>query len=147
MSDENKIELDFEAFIEAFKERVKEGMSYRDAILFTSMTFGGSAANLVKQADVKFQEATFPKTELSKQPNVDECALASMDRLWHGEHFEGSTEQMQSSQEETILDTLYFILKYAESENALESVLAANDAVCGDKRARKAFLEMAFNVA
>ena len=147
MSDENKIELDFEAFIEAFKERVKEGMSYRDAILFTSMTFGGSAANLVKQADVKFQEATFPKTELSKQPNVDECALASMDRLWHGEHFEGSTEQMQSSKEETILDTLYFILKYAESENALESVLAANDAVCGDKRARKAFLEMAFDVA
>ena len=147
MSDENTIELDFEAFIEAFKERVKEGMSYRDAILFTSMTFGGSAANLVKQADVKFQEATFEKTELSKQPNVDECALASMDKLWHGEHFEGSTEQMQSSKEETILDTLYFILKYAESENALESVLAANDTVCGDKKARKAFLEMAFDVA
>ena len=147
MSDENIIELDFEAFIEAFKERVKEGMSYRDAILFTSMTFGGSAANLVKQADVKFQEATFEKTELSKQPNVDECALASMDKLWHGENFEGSTQQMQSSKEETILDTLYFILKYAESENALESVLAANDAVCGDKRARRAYLEMAFDVA
>jgi len=147
MSDENRLELDFEAFIESFKERVKEGMSYRDAILFTSMTFGESAANLVKQADRKFQEAIFHKTELSKQPNVDECALASMDKLWHGEHFEGSTEQMQSSKEETILDTLYFILKYAESENALESVLAANDAVCGDKRARKAFLEMAFDVA
>ena len=146
MSDEHTIELDFEAFIEAFKERVKEGMSYRDAILFTSMTFGGSAANLVKQADVKFQEATFSQTELSKQPNVDECALASMDKLWDGEHFEGSTEQMQSSKEETILDTLYFILKYAQSPNALESVLAANDAVCGDKRARKAFLEMAFDV-
>jgi len=147
MSDENTLELDFEAFIQAFKEKVKEGMSYRDAILSTSMTFGGSAANLVKQADRKFQEATFPKTELSKQPNVDECALASMDKLWHGEHFEGSTEQMQSSKEETILDTLYFILKYAESQNALESVLAANDAVCGDKRARKAFFEMAFDVA
>ena len=121
-------------------------MSYRDAILLTSMTFGGSAANVVKQADVKFQEATFPKTELSKQPNVDECALASMDKLWDGEHFEGSTEQMQSSKEETILDTLYFILKYSQSQNALESVLAANDAVCGDKRTRKAFLEMAFDV-
>ena len=146
MSDENKLELDFEAFIQAFKEYVKEGMSYRDAILFASMTFGGSAANLVKQADTKFQEATFHKTELSKQPNVDACALASMDKLWDGEHFEGSTEQMPSSKEETILDTLYFILKYAKSENALETVLVANDTVCGDKSARKAFLEMAFNV-
>ena len=146
MSDNNKLELDFEAFIKAFKERVNEEMSYRDAILFTSMTFGGNAANLVKQADRKFQEATFHKTELSKQPNVDACALASMDKLWHGENFEGSTEQMVSSKEETILDTLYFILKYAKSENPLEASLAANDTVCGDKRARKAFLEMAFNV-
>ena len=136
--------INFKTFLNKVKEKIKEGMSYRDAILLTSLTFGGSVANLVKQADTKFQEATFKKTELSKQPNVDECALASMDKLWDGEHFEGSTEQMPSSKEETILDTLYFILKYAESENALESVLAANDAVCGDKRARKAFLEMAF---
>ncbi len=147
MSDFTSIELDFEAFIHAFKKHVKEGMSYRDAILFTSMTFGESAANLVKQADTKFQEAIFHKTQLSQQPNVDECALASMDKLWDGEHFEGSSEQIQSSDEETILDTLYFILKYAESENALESVLSANDAVCGDKSARKAFLKMAFSDA
>jgi hypothetical protein len=146
MSDDNKIDINMEHFLTEVKSKVKEGMSYRDAILLTSLTFGGSAANLVKQADTKFQEATFQKTKLSKQPNVDECALASMDKLWDGEHFEGSTEQMPSSNEETILDTLYFILKYAESENALESVLAANDAVCGDKRARKAFLEMAFKV-
>ena len=138
--------IDFKMYLTKVKEKIKEGMSYRDAILLTSLTFGEGIANLVKQADTKFQEATFEKTELSKQPNVDECALASMDKLWDGEHFEGSSEQMPSSQEETILDTLYFILKYAESENALESVLAANDAVCGDKRARKAFLEMAFKV-
>ncbi len=144
MSDENIITLDFGAFIQTFKERVAEGMSYRDAILLTSLTFGDNAANLVKQADRKFQEATFNKTELSQQPNVDECALASMDKLWHGEHFNGSTEQMQSSKEETILDSLYFILKYANAEDALEASLAANDAVCGDKMARKVFLEMAF---
>ena len=146
MSDDNKIDINMEHFLTEVKSKVEEGMSYRDAILLTSLTFGGSAANLVKQADTKFQEATFQKTELSKQPNVDECALASMDKLWDGEHFEGSREQMPSSKEETILDTLYFILKYAESENALESVLAANDAVCGDKKARKAFLEIAFKV-
>ena len=145
MSDTNGINFDFKSFIEASREKVKEGMGYRDAILLTATTFGDGIARLVKQADVKFQEATFSKTELSKQPNVDECALASMDKLWNGEDFEGSSEQMQSSKEETILDTLYFILKYAESENALETVLAANDAVCGDKRARKLFLEMAFD--
>ena len=133
-------------FLQLSAKKVQEGMSYRDAILLTSMTFGGNAANLVKQADSKFQEATFHKTKLSKQANVDECALASMDKLWDGEHFEGSREQMSSSKEETILDTLYFILKYAESENTLETVLAANDAVCGDKRARKVFLEMVFKV-
>ena len=144
MSDTNGINFDFKSFIEASREKVKEGMGYRDAILLTATTFGDGIARLVKQADVKFQEATFSKTELSKQPNVDECALASMDKLWNGEDFEGSSEQMQSSKEETILDTPYYILKYAESENALETVLAANDAVCGDKRARKLFLEMAF---
>jgi len=117
MSDDNKIDINMEHFLTEVKSKVEEGMSYRDAILLTSLTFGGSAANLVKQADTKFQEATFQKTELSKQPNVDECALASMDKLWDGEHFEGSREQMPSSKEETILDTLYFILKYAESEN------------------------------
>jgi len=136
--------IDFKMYLTKVKEKIKEGMPYRDAILLTSLTFGGSIANLVKQADIKFQEAMFHKTELSKQPNVDECALASMDKLWDGEHFEGSTEQIPSSKEETILDTLYFILKYAESENALESVLAANDAVCGDKKTRKEFLEMVF---
>jgi len=141
----NKLAFDFVDFIDVFKKYTKDGMSYRDAILFASLTFGGDAANLVKQADTKYQEAIFLKTELSKQPNVDECALASMDKLWDGEHFEGSSEQIPSSKEETILDTLYFILKYAESQNALETVLAANDAVCGDKSARKAFLEMVFS--
>jgi len=138
--------IDFKAFLHQVKEKTKEGMSCRDAILFTSLTFGEGIANLVKQADTKFQEATFEKTELSKQPNVDECALASMDKLWDGEHFEGSSEQIPSLQEETILDTLYFILKYADTKNILETVLAANDAVCGDKRARKKLLEMVFEV-
>lgn len=136
-----------EQFLNEVKVKVKEGMSYRDAMLLTSVIEGGGIAALVSQADVKYQEATYNKTALSQQVNVDECALASMGKLWHGEDFEGSTEQMVSSEEETVLDTLYFILKYAESKNALESSLSANDTVCGDKVARKAFLEMAFDVS
>ena len=123
---------------------VNEGMGFRDAILLQSAIMGGNIAALVSQADVKYQEATYKKTELSKQSNVDECALASMGKLWHGENFEGSTEYIESSEEEIVLDSLYFILKYANAENALEASLAANESVCGDKTARKAFLEMMF---
>ena len=69
-----------------------------------------------------------------------------MGMLWHGESFEGSTEHIDSSQEEIIFDSLYFILKYAKSENSLQSALAANDSVCGDKRARKALIVLAFDI-
>ena len=123
---------------------VDEGMSYRDAMLLQSAIIGGNIAALVSQADIKYQEATYKKTELSQQPNVDECALASMGKLWHGENFEGSVEYIESSDEEIVLDSLYLILKYANAENALESSLVANESVCGDKTARKAFLEMIF---
>lgn len=131
-------------FLEKVLERVAEGMSYRDAMLLQSVIIGGNIAALVSQADVKYQEATYTKTELSQQPNVDECALASMGKLWHGENFEGSSEYIESSEEEIVLDALYLILKYANAENALEASLAANASVCGDKTARKAFLEMIF---
>ena len=133
-----------ETFVKEVRSQVEEGTSYRDAMLLQSAIMGGNIAALVSQADVKYQEATYKKTELSQQSNVDECALASMGKLWHGENFEGSSEYIESSDEEIILDSLYFILKYANAENALEASLAANESVCGDKTARKAFLKMMF---
>jgi len=138
--------IDFKTFLNKVKKKIKEGIIYRDALLLCSVIEDEKMAALVSQADRKYQEATYTQTELSQQINVDECALASMGKLWQGEHFEGSTEQMISSEEETVLDTLYFILKYAKTENPLEASLIANDAVCGDKRARKEFLEMVFKV-
>lgn len=142
MSD--KIEI--EKFIDELKVKVKEGIEYRDAMQLCAVITGGKIAHLVSQADGKYQEATYAATELAQQPNVDECALASMGKLWHGENFEGSTDHIDSSEEEIILDTLYFILKYADEENPLVSALAANEAVCGDKAARKILIERAFNV-
>ena len=135
---------EMETFVKEVRSQVEEGISYRDAMLLQSAIMGGNIAALVSQADVKYQEATYKKTELSQQINVDECALASMGKLWHGENFEGSTEHIESSEEEIVLDSLYFILKYANAENALEASLAANESVCGDKTARKAFLKMMF---
>jgi len=145
MSESTKETLNITLFLDDVLTKVKEGMSYRDAIQLSSVIIGGEIARLVSQAVNKYQEAIFEKTELSKQANVDECALASMGKLWHGENFEGNSEQMRCTQEESFLDAIYFILKYAKSENALEEALASNDTVCGDKTARRAIIEMAFD--
>ena len=145
MSEIEKEPLEIEKFYTDVKARVKEGMEYRDAVQLSAVTIGGEIARLVSLVISKYQEATYVKTELAQQPNVDECALASMGKLWHGENFEGNTEQMVCTEEETFLDSLYFVLKYAKSENALESALAANDTVCGDKTARSTIIEMAFD--
>jgi hypothetical protein len=145
MSEIEKEPLEIEQFYTDVKARVKEGMTYRDAVQLSAVTIGGEIARLVSPVISKYQEATFIKTELAQQPNVDECALASMGKLWHGEHFEGNSEQMVCTEEETFLDALYFVLKYAKSENALEEALVANDRVCGDKTARRAIIEIAFD--
>jgi len=146
MSEIEKKPLETEKFYTEVKKNVKNGMTYRDAVQLVAVMMGGEVARLVSPAINKYQEAIYEKTELSQQPNIDECALASMTKLWHGENFEGSSQQMSCTQEETFLDSLYFVLKYAKSENALEDALAANETVCGDKKARKSIIEMAFDV-
>jgi len=138
--------VDIETFLKDLKNHVNEGMTYPDAMQLTAVITGGEVALLVSQAINKYKEASFERTELFQQENVDECALASMGKLWHGENFEGSTEHIDSSKEEIILDALYFILKYAKSEKPLENALAANETVCGDKVARQALISQAFNV-
>jgi len=145
MSEREKEPLEIEKFYTDVKTKVKEGMAYRDAVQLSAVTIGGEITRLVSPVISKYQESTFMKTELAQQPNVDECALASMGKLWHGENFEGNSEQMGCTEEETFLDSLYFVLKYAKFENALEAALAANDTVCGDKTARRAIIELAFD--
>jgi len=141
--DEN---IEIEIFLADVVSKVKEGMEYVDAMQLCALYTSGELPSLVTQAIDKYQEAIYEVTKLSQQENVDECALASMGMLWHGESFEGSTEHIASSQEEIIFDSLYFILKYAKSENSLESALVANDSVCGDKMARKALIELALDI-
>jgi len=146
MSDTTSEPIDINVFLEDVVQKVKEGMAHRDAIQLCAVITGGEIARLVSQADAKYQEATFNQTELYQQKNVDECALASMGKLWHGEDYQGSQEQMEASPEDTILDSLYFILKYSKSQEPLEEALQANDKVCGDKAARKVIIEKAFYV-
>ena len=145
MSDTIKKTVQIDAFLDDVVVKVKEGMEYIDAVQLTMLVKGGEIARLASISIDKYQEATYKITELSKQENVDECALASMGTLWHGENFEGNNEQMNCTEEEIILDSIYLILKYAQSQNSLEEALKANDRVCGDKMARKVLIEKAFN--
>jgi len=144
MSDSIKEIVKVDSFLNDVVLKVSEGMEYIDAVQLTMLVEGGELARLASISIDKYQEATYEVTALSKQENVDECALASMGTLWHGENFEGNNEQMSCTQEETFLDSLYFILKYATAENALEEALKANDRVCGDKTARAKTIQLAF---
>jgi hypothetical protein len=146
MNQENLIDINIEQFIHGVKEKVKEGESYRDAILMLSVIEGGDVAKIVSKVDLKYQEASYNKTELSQQENVDECALASMGKLWEGENFEGNTDQISCSKDEIFTDTLYLIMKYENSENPLQHTLDANEKVCGDKIARKRLIELAYEI-
>jgi len=144
MSKSTQEALNIDQFLEDVVEKVKEGMSYEDAIQLSAVLIGGAVTPLVLQAINKYQEATYSMTELSQQENVDECALASMDSLWHGEHYNGSQEEVESSVEDAFLDSIYFILKYAKTENPLEEALQANDKICGDKTARAIAISKVF---
>ena len=144
MSESIKETLNIDKFLEDVVEKVKEGMTYEDAMQLSAVIIGGTVTPLVLQAINKYQEATYDMTKLSQQVNVDECALASMDSLWNGEHYNGSQEDVESSDEDAFLDSLYFILKYAKTENPLEEALQANDVICGDKTARAKVIRMAF---
>merc|ERR1712039_588730 len=81
----------------------------------------------------KFEEATDPKTELSKQEFVDDLAMTSMARLWDV----GKTEPIKvgkaSPTEGTMPSSIYIILKYLD-----DPVMAfkANAMVGGDNAAR-----------
>ena len=132
--------LDAELFWTTTVKHIEEGMAYRDAIDLSAVIMGGRYALLASQAIGKYQEATHPKTELSKEERVDEYALASMGELWHGENFNGSTQDMDCSKEEVFTDSIYFLLKYTEEygDNALPKILEASQNVCGDKAAREA---------
>ena len=144
MSNEEKNPIKIEAFLKKVATRANEGMAYSDAIHICALDTSGTFTSLVTQAIDKYQESIYEQTKLSQQENVDECALASMGTLWHGENFEGSSEYIVSSKEEIILDSLYFILKYSNTEKPLEEALAANERVCGDKVARARLIELAF---
>jgi len=96
-------------------------------VQLVAVMMGGEVARLFSPAINKYQEAIYEKTELSQQPNVDECALASMTKLWHGENFEGSSEQMSCTEEETFLEAKEILsslgMNFTEAVNVFASMI------------------------
>ena len=126
-------------FFEKVVDNRQNNMSYRDAIDLAAVTIGDFIPSVVTQATNKYQEATNIKMLLSQQENIDELAIASMGKLWHGEVFD---MEAPITLEDILAQSIYFILKYAKEENALESALRANEKTAGDKEAREVVIKM-----
>ena len=84
----------------------------------------------------KHKEATDSKSELSKEPFVDDLAITSMARLWDIGRSEPIRVGKASPTEGTLPGAVYFILKYADVEDGLKLALQANTMVGGDNASR-----------
>ena len=92
----------------------------------------------VKQALAKVDEATDPKTALSKEEFVDDLALTSMARLWDVGKSEPIKVGKASPTEGTLPGAIYFIVKY----NDLAKAARANSEVGGDNASRAVAIGM-----
>lgn len=130
---EEKIEI-FYSMIEDF---IENDMPYRDAIELSSVTVGGVIPSKVAQAMSKFQEAIHPQSHLSQEENKDALALLSMGVLWDNEYFNPIEPNEAEVLENTLAESVYFIMKYAREEDALEKALSANKTNLGDVASRE----------
>ena len=130
-----------EALIETFYTMVEEnmdnGMAYRDAIEIAAVTIGGPIPAKVSQAMNKYQEATHPQSHLSKEENCDALALLSMGILWDNAYFNPIEPDPETPLENTLAESIYFIMKYGREENGLDKALEANAKSEGDVTLRE----------
>ncbi len=123
-------------FFARVTHRVINGETPRDAIESVGVQMGGFFEEKVAQAIAKVQEATDKNTALSKEKFADDLALTSMARLWDIGRSEPIKVGKASPTEGTLPGAVYFILKYAQDENALKNALSANAMVGGDNASR-----------
>ena len=129
-----------EALIEEFYTKVEEnmdnGMHYRDAIEIAAVTIGGPIPAKVSQAMAKYQEATHPQSQLSQEEEIDALALLSMGVLWDITYFNPIEPDPDTPLENTLAESIYFIMKYGREEDGLQKALEANAKNNGDVELR-----------
>jgi len=123
-------------FFARVTHRVINGMHPRDAMEMVAVTMSPFISSKVSQAISKYQEATDPNSELSKELFVDDLAITSMARLWDIGRSEPIRVGKASPTEGTLPGAVYFILKYADDEEGLKHALQANTMVGGDNASR-----------
>ncbi len=123
-------------FFARVTHRVIYGDTPQDAIESVAVQMGGFFESKVAQAIAKFHEATDENSALSKERFVDDLALTSMARLWDIGRSEPIKVGKASPTEGTLPGAVYFILKYANTEDGLKKALQANAMVGGDNASR-----------
>jgi len=121
-----EIEDLIEQFYSTIEENIDNGMPYRDAIEIAAVTLGGPIPAKISQAMAKYQEATHPQSHLSKEENCDALALLSMGVLWDNSYFSPIEPDPDTPLENTLAESIYFIMKYGREEDGLNKALEAN---------------------
>lgn len=125
-----------EQFYTQVEENIENGMLYRDAIELSAVTVGGMIPAKVSQAMAKFQEAIHPQSHLSQAEDKDALALLSMGVLWDHTYFNPIEPDPTTPLENTLAESIYFIMKYGREEDGLEKALEANAINKGDVELR-----------
>ncbi|MCW8820973.1 MAG: hypothetical protein OQK45_02010 [Sulfurovum sp.] len=121
-----------EQFYRLVEENIDSGMKYRDAIELSAVTIGGLIPAKVSQAMGKYQEAIHPQSHLSQEDNKDVLALLSMGVLWDNTYFNPIEPDPSTPLENTLAESIYFIMKYGREEDGLKKALEANAENVGD---------------
>lgn len=130
------IEDTVEKFYRLVEENIDSGMVYRDAIELAAVTIGGIITAKVSQAMAKYQEAIHPQSHLSQEEDKDALALLSMGVLWDNKYFNPIEPDASTPLENTLAESIYFIMKYGREEDGLAKALEANENNVGDKDLR-----------
>jgi hypothetical protein len=125
-----------EEFYRMVEENIDNGMLYRDAIELAAVTIGGIITAKVSQAMSKYQEAIHPQSHLSQEENKDALALLSMGVLWDNAYFNPIEPDASTPLENTLAESIYFIMKYGREEDGLTKALEANENNVGDVELR-----------
>ncbi len=125
-----------EQFYSMVEENIENGMHYRDAIELAAVTVGGLITAKVSQAMAKYQEAIHPQSHLSQEEDKDALALLSMGVLWDNTYFNPIEPDTSTPLENTLAESIYFIMKYGKEEDGLNKALEANEKCAGDVESR-----------
>jgi hypothetical protein len=84
----------------------------------------------------KYQEATHPQSQLFQEEEIDALALLSMGVLWDNTYFNPIEPDPDTPLENTLAESIYFIMKYGREEDGLQKALEANAKNKGDVELR-----------